>query len=111
MSALGQVPTAEFAKGFPRSDANQPCGKNGTTDAPPATEVDAPAGQSGSGTNWVKWGAASLVAGGGGYYAYKKFDLAPNCRLKAGGFPDSLSGLAARFRGGPSPIGVQVVRR
>jgi len=106
MSALGQVPTADLQKAFQEVTQINPAAKNGTTDAPPATEVDAPAGQSGSGTNWVKWGAASLVAGGGGYYAYKKFDLGTKLAdLKAGGFPDSLSGLAARFRGGPSPIG------
>jgi hypothetical protein len=55
----------------------------------------------------VKWGAASLVAGGGGLYAYKKFDLGTKLAgLDLGGklnglkssIPDSLSGLASRFR-------------
>jgi hypothetical protein len=45
----------------------------------------------------VKWGAASLAAGGGGYYAYKKFDLGTKLAGLKGSLPDSFSGLASKL--------------
>jgi hypothetical protein len=103
LTALRQLPSADV----------QPLITEVTKTAAPATTD---ASQPSSGSNWVTWGAASLVAGGGGLYAYKKFDLGTKLSgLDLGGklsglkssIPDSLSGLAARFR--PAAPGAAVV--